>query len=106
MMLLRRGAAFTDSSRMVSESWPPPPPPPGRMTPLRRPRDTLGGMKSGAPSPYSPSPHPSRSDMSVVRGLGGWGGEGLSSEQAGSGEKVKQFYGIGESLVPLFGDAI
>lgn len=63
MMLLRRGAAFTDSRRMVSVSWPPT----GRMTPLRRPRDALGGTKSGAPSLQSPSPHPSRSDMSTRR---------------------------------------
>lgn len=61
MMLLRRGAAFTESRRMVSVSWPPP----GRMTPLRRPRDALGGMQSGAPSLHSPSPYPSRSDMST-----------------------------------------
>lgn len=40
MMLLRRGAAFTDSWRKVSVSWPAA----GRMTPLRRPRDALGGM--------------------------------------------------------------
>lgn len=46
-------------------SWPPP----GRMTPLRRPRDALGGMHSGAPSLHSPSPHPSRSDMSMRRSL-------------------------------------
>ncbi|KAM7407017.1 hypothetical protein PAMA_002975 [Pampus argenteus] len=37
------------------------------MTPLRRPRDTLGGMQSGAPSLHSPSPYPSRSDMSMRR---------------------------------------
>lgn len=63
MILLRRGAAFTDSRRIVSVSWPPP----GRMTPLRRPRDALGGMHSGAPSLHSPSPYPSRSDMSMRR---------------------------------------
>lgn len=61
MILLRRGAAFTESRRTVSVSWPPP----GRMTPLRRPRDALGGMQSGAPSLHSPSPYPSRSDMST-----------------------------------------
>lgn len=55
MMLLRLGAAFTASNRMVSESGPPPPTP-GRMTPLRRPRDTLGGMQSAGPSV---SPYPS-----------------------------------------------
>lgn len=59
MMLLRRGAAFTDSRRKVSVSWPPA----GRMTPLRRPRDALGGMESGAASPHSPSADASRSDM-------------------------------------------
>ena len=64
MMLLRRGAALTDSRRMVSVSWPPPP---GRTTPLRRPRDALGGMKSGAASPHSASPYPSLSDMSMRR---------------------------------------
>ncbi|KAG7503569.1 hypothetical protein JOB18_041026 [Solea senegalensis] len=37
------------------------------MTPLRRPRDTLGGMKSGVPSL---SPFPSRSDMTSLRRSG------------------------------------
>lgn len=59
MMLLRRGAAFTDSRRKVSVSWAAA----GTMTPLRRPRDALGGMKSGAASLHSPSAHASRSDM-------------------------------------------
>lgn len=39
----------------------------GRMTPLRRPRDALGGMNSGAPSLQSPSSFPSRSDMMARR---------------------------------------
>lgn len=91
MMLLRRGAAFTESSRTASVSWPPP----GRMTPLRRPRDTLGGMKSGAPSPLSPSPFPSRSDMSARGG-------GLDGRNTGRGKKqINQVSGSDSNKVCL-----
>lgn len=65
MMLLRRGAAFTVSGRMVSVSWPLL----GRMTTLRRPREALGGMPSGSLSLHSPSPYPSSSDM-TMSGIG------------------------------------
>lgn len=51
MMLLLLGAAFTDSRRAVSSRSTS-----GTLSPLRRPdRIALGGMKSGAPSPHTPS---------------------------------------------------
>lgn len=97
MMLLRRGAAFTDSRRTVSESWPPP----GRMTPLRRPRDVLGGMQSGAPSP---SPYPSRSDMSTRRRTWFWKHQQREINELVGSDSNK--VSLGSVLMPFKGERV